>query len=40
MFELKVITPLLVLNYASFLEENKFFEEAFKAYEKGISRAD
>ena len=31
---LGVATPSIVLNYASFLGENKFFEEAFKAYEK------
>jgi pre-mRNA-splicing factor SYF1 len=34
--ELHVATPQLVLNYATFLEEHKHFEDAFKAYEKGI----
>lgn len=35
--ELRVATPQLVLNYANYLEENKHFEESFKAYEKGIA---
>merc|ERR1712166_1262129 len=34
--ELKVATPQLVLNYAAFLEEHKYFEESFKAYERGV----
>jgi len=34
---LKVVTPQLLLNYAAYLEEHHFFEEAFRAYEKGIS---
>ena len=33
--ELKVATPQIVLNYASFLEEHSYFEEAFRVYEKG-----
>ena len=37
MIELKVATPQIILNYATFLEEHKFFEEAFKAFEKGIN---
>lgn len=36
MYELKVATPLTVLNYAAFLEENHRFEESFRAYERGI----
>lgn len=36
MLNLKVITPFLLLNYASFLEENKYFEESFKVYEQGL----
>lgn len=35
--ELKIATPQIIINYGLFLEENKYFEEAFKAYEKGIS---
>ncbi|CAG0892203.1 unnamed protein product [Cyprideis torosa] len=30
-------TPQIVINYAFFLEENSYFEEAFKVYEKGIA---
>eukprot|EP01114_Cavostelium_apophysatum_P017774 TRINITY_DN5355_c0_g1_i2.p1 TRINITY_DN5355_c0_g1~~TRINITY_DN5355_c0_g1_i2.p1 ORF type:complete len:856 (+),score=276.49 TRINITY_DN5355_c0_g1_i2:217-2784(+) len=37
MFELKVMTPQIIINYARFLEENKYYEESFKAYEKGIA---
>ncbi|CBZ49619.1 putative XPA-binding protein [Neospora caninum Liverpool] len=37
MFQLKVITPQLVINYAHFLEEHRFFEESFKVYERGIA---
>jgi pre-mRNA-splicing factor SYF1 len=29
-FELRIATPLTVLNYANLLEENKYFEESFK----------
>lgn len=36
-FELKVATPLTVINYANFLEENNRYEEAFKIYERGIN---
>lgn len=36
MFDLKVSTPQIVLNYGALLEESKYFEEAFKAYERGI----
>jgi len=35
--ELKIATPQLVINYASFLEERNYFEESFKAFEKGIA---
>jgi len=34
--ELKVATPALVLSYAKFLEERKYFEDAFKVYERGL----
>eukprot|EP00971_Amphidinium_carterae_P254308 5048453-Amphidinium_carterae.1 len=34
--ELKVASPTLVLSYAKMLEERKYFEEAFKIYERGI----
>lgn len=28
--DLKIATPQIIINYALFLEENKYFEEAFK----------
>lgn len=28
--DLRIATPLIVLNYALFLEENNYFEDAFK----------
>lgn len=37
MLDLKVASPRVVLNYAHYLEENKYFEESFRAYEKGIA---
>lgn len=35
--ELKVITPQMVLNYAAFLEENNFFEDSFRVFERAVS---
>ncbi|CAK9293608.1 unnamed protein product [Gordionus sp. m RMFG-2023] len=35
--ELRIATPQIIMNYGLFLEENRYFEEAFKAYEKGIA---
>ncbi|CAN0043758.1 unnamed protein product, partial [Hapterophycus canaliculatus] len=35
--ELKVASAQMVLNFASFLEENKYFEDAFRVYEKGVN---
>ena len=34
--ELKVATPQTIINYAAFLEENKYFEDAYRVYERGI----
>jgi pre-mRNA-splicing factor SYF1 len=34
--DLKVSTPALILSYARFLEDRKYFEDAFKVYERGI----
>eukprot|EP00588_Corethron_pennatum_P002261 CAMPEP_0194288800 /NCGR_PEP_ID=MMETSP0169-20130528/37633_1 /TAXON_ID=218684 /ORGANISM="Corethron pennatum, Strain L29A3" /LENGTH=1129 /DNA_ID=CAMNT_0039035901 /DNA_START=10 /DNA_END=3399 /DNA_ORIENTATION=- len=34
--ELGVATPQIILNSASFLKDQKFFEESFSAYEKGL----
>ena len=33
-----LVTPVMqVINYSSFLEERNYFEESFKAFEKGIA---
>lgn len=34
--DLKVATPQTVINYAAFLEDNKYFEDAYRVYERGI----
>lgn len=34
--DLRIATPQIILNYAFFLEENKYFEDAFKVYERGV----
>jgi pre-mRNA-splicing factor SYF1 len=34
--ELKVATPMHVLNFCSFLTDRKYFEESFTAYERGV----
>ncbi|KAI8916147.1 hypothetical protein EDD86DRAFT_197777 [Gorgonomyces haynaldii] len=34
--ELKIATPQIIINFATFLEEHSYFEESFRAYEKGI----
>jgi pre-mRNA-splicing factor SYF1 len=34
--DLRIATPQIIINFAHFLEENKFYEEAFKTYEKGL----
>jgi len=36
LLELKVATPVHVLNFASFLLDKKYFEESFTAYERGL----
>lgn len=35
--ELKICTPQIIINYALFLEEHNYFEDAFCTYEKGIA---
>lgn len=35
--DLKICTPQIIINFGLFLEEHNYFEEAFKAYEKGIA---
>ncbi|KAJ3275772.1 hypothetical protein HDV01_007239 [Terramyces sp. JEL0728] len=34
--DLKIATPQVIINYAAFLEENKYFEESFRVYERGV----
>lgn len=35
-FELRIATPQTVVNYANLLEEQGYFEESFKIYERGL----
>ena len=35
-FELRIATPQTVVNYANLLEEQKYFEDSFKVYERGL----
>lgn len=35
--DLRIATPQIIINYGLFLEENNFFEDAFKAYERGVA---
>lgn len=35
-FELKIANAQIVINFANFLEENQFWEESFKVYERGV----
>ncbi|XP_074881377.1 pre-mRNA-splicing factor SYF1 [Buteo buteo] len=35
--DLRIATPQIVINYGLFLEEHGYFEESFKAYERGIA---
>ena len=35
-FELRIATPQTVVNFANLLDENKYFEESFKVYERGL----
>ncbi|GAO46988.1 hypothetical protein G7K_1202-t1 [Saitoella complicata NRRL Y-17804] len=34
--ELRIATAQIIVNYANFLEENEYFEESFKVYERGV----
>lgn len=34
--ELKIANAQIVVNYAAFLEEHKYFEDAFRVYERGV----
>ena len=35
-FELRIATPQTVVNYANLLEENQYYEDAFRVYERGL----
>lgn len=35
--ELKIATPLTILNYARFLQDHKLYDEMFRVYERGVS---
>ncbi|KAJ5697641.1 hypothetical protein N7488_011325 [Penicillium malachiteum] len=35
-FELRIATPQTVVNFANLLEENDYFEDSFKIYERGL----
>ncbi|OMH80382.1 Pre-mRNA-splicing factor syf1 [Zancudomyces culisetae] len=35
--QLRVATPQVIVNYANFLIDNQYYEEAFRTYEKGIA---
>ena len=35
--ELRIVTPQIIINYGLFLEEANYWEESFKAYEKGVA---
>ncbi|GAA0157227.1 RNA splicing factor [Lithospermum erythrorhizon] len=34
--DLKIATPQIIINYAMLLESKKYFEDAFKVYERGV----
>ncbi|KAE9461788.1 hypothetical protein C3L33_06288, partial [Rhododendron williamsianum] len=34
--DLRIATPQIIINYAMLLEEHKYFEDAFKVYERGV----
>eukprot|EP00249_Psilotum_nudum_P021080 c27963_g1_i1 orf=1135-4002(-) len=34
--DLKIATPQIIINFALLLEEHKYFEDAFKVYERGV----
>ena len=38
--EVKVATPVHILNFCSFLKDQRYFEEAFGAYERGVEAFD
>jgi pre-mRNA-splicing factor SYF1 len=37
MLDVKVATPQTIINYAHYLEGHRYFEDSFRAYERGVS---
>ena len=37
MMDLKIANPQNILNYASFLQKNNYYEESFRVYERAIN---
>lgn len=37
MISLEVVTPQIIIGYAQYMEESKYFEESFRVYEKGVA---
>lgn len=37
MMDLKVASPQTILNYCAFLENNYYFEESFRVYERALA---
>lgn len=35
--DLKIVTPQLILDYARFMEENHYYEDSFRCFERGIA---
>ncbi|GMH40581.1 hypothetical protein BSKO_08485 [Bryopsis sp. KO-2023] len=35
--ELRIATPQIILNYSMFLQENKYWEDSFQVYERGVA---
>lgn len=35
--DLKIANPQIIINYAVFLEEHRYFEESFKVFERGVA---
>lgn len=35
--DLRIATPQVILNYASYLEEKQYYEDSFRVYERGVS---
>ncbi|CDW87965.1 pre-mrna-splicing factor syf1-like [Stylonychia lemnae] len=40
MMQLKIATPQTILNYARFLQQNNYFEESYRVYERAIGLFD